>query len=142
MIFPVPVKTVIITRAYSTSILNSIAIELASDAPFNVIENIKASTNDIATGSLMHPDMTVINHFDGVVFWLGMTYVFVKIYLTKFSLYVDENAKEWSYTNEHIGEKQVEQLYKFVEYDEISRQTKLFVFLVFYIFFKNVCHCT
>ena len=61
MIFPVPVKTVIITRAYSTSILNSIAIELASDAPFNVIENIKASTNDIATGSLMHPDMTVIN---------------------------------------------------------------------------------
>jgi len=129
MIFPLPVKTVIITRAYSTSILNSIAIELASDAPFNVIENIKATTNDVATGSLMHPDMTILNHFDGIVFWIGMTYVFIRIYLNKFELYIDDN-------------KHVEQLYKFVEYKEISRQTKQFVFLVFYIFFKNVYHCT
>ena len=129
MIFPLPVKTVIITRAYSTSILNSIAIELASDAPFNVIENIKATTNDVATGSLMHPDINVLNHFDGIVFWIGMTYVFIRIYLNKFELYIDDN-------------KHVEQLYKFVEYKDISRQTKQFVFLVFYIFFKNVCHCT
>jgi len=129
MIFPLPVKTVIITRAYSTSILNSIAIELASDAPFNVIENIKATTNDVATGSLMHPDMTILNHFDGIVFWIGMTYVFIRIYLNKFELYIDDD-------------KHVEQLYKFVEYKEISRQTKQFVFLVFYIFFKNVYHCT
>jgi hypothetical protein len=132
MIFPVPVKTVIITRAYSTSILNSIAIELASDAPFNVIENIKATTNDVATGSLMHPDITILNHFDGIVFWMGMTYVFIRIYLNKYELFIDDNNND----------KHVEQLYKFVEYQEISRQTKQFVFLVFYIFFKNVCHCT
>jgi hypothetical protein len=94
-----------------------------------VIENIKATTNDVATGSLMHPDMTILNHFDGIVFWIGMTYVFIRIYLNKFELYIDDN-------------KHVEQLYKFVEYKEISRQTKQFVFLVFYIFFKNVCHCT
>lgn len=137
MIFPKPpLRAVITTRAYSTSILNAIVIELASDAPFNVIENTKASMNDIISGYLMHPDMNVINHIDGVVFWTVMTLVFSKIYLSKMSWYVIN--RDTSLLNEHY----VKQLYKFVNYSDISRQTRHIVFLMFYIFFKNVAYCS
>ena len=130
-----PLRAVITTRAYSTSILNAIVIELASDAPFNVIENAKASMNDIVSGYLMHPDMTVVNHIDGVIFWTVMTLVFAKVYLSKMSWYVIN--RDTSLLNEHY----VKQLYKFVNYSDITRQTRHIVFLMFYIFFKNVGHC-
>jgi hypothetical protein len=137
MIFPKPpLRAVITTRAYSTSILNAIVIELASDAPFNVMDNVKASINDVISGYLMHPDINVINHIDGVIFWTVMTLVFAKVYLSKMSWYVIN--RDTSLLNEHY----VKQLYKFVNYSDISRQTRHIVFLMFYIFFKNVAYCS
>jgi hypothetical protein len=137
MIFPKPpLRAVITTRAYSTSILNAIVIELASDAPFNVMDNVKASINDVVSGYLMHPDINVVNHIDGVIFWTVMTLVFAKVYLSKMSWYVIN--RDTSLLNEHY----VKQLYKFVDYSDINRQTRHVVFLVFYIFFKNVAYCS
>jgi len=137
MIFPKPpLRAVITTRAYSTSILNAIVIELASDAPFNVMDNVKASINDVVSGYLMHPDINVVNHIDGVIFWTVMTLVFAKVYLSKMSWYVINH--DTSLLNEHY----VKQLYKFVDYSDINRQTRHVVFLVFYIFFKNVAYCS
>jgi len=137
MIFPKPpLRAVITTRAYSTSILNAIVIELASDAPFNVMDNVKASINDVVSGYLMHPDINVVNHIDGVIFWTVMTLVFAKVYLSKMSWYVIN--RDTSLLNEHY----VKQLYKFVDYSDINRQTRHVVFLAFYIFFKNVAYCS
>jgi hypothetical protein len=137
MIFPKPpLRAVITTRAYSTSTLNAIVIELASDAPFNVMDNVKASINDVISGYLMHPDINVVNHIDGVIFWTVMTLVFAKVYLSKMSWYVIN--RDTSLLNEHY----VKQLYKFVDYSDINRQTRHVVFLVFYIFFKNVAYCS
>ena len=136
---PVPVKTVLVTRAYSTSMLNAIVIELASDAPSNIMTNLKDSADDILSGSLMHPDFRVVSHIDGLVFWVAFSYMFIYLY---FQNKYTKKGYGHEYTGSIVYIRSVEYLYKFIEYNQINRQTKIVVFMVFYIFFKNVSHCT
>jgi hypothetical protein len=129
--FVLSLKDVMIARAYYSSALNSLSNELLFDAPYNMINSIKDSSQDITYNPndfLKSEKITIaMHHFDQFLLWSCICIFCLGVY-----------SVELKYKNI----KSVEKLYSFIDYKNIRRHTTQFIFVLSFILFKNMQNAT
>ena len=119
-------KNMLTTRAYYSSAVNTLSNELSIDTPYSIIVTIRDTTNVMQCNSVSSWIMTenfqhIIHNFDNLLFLSSIIILCIGI----------DRA---DYKSDSI----VNKLYGFIDYNTIQKQTKTVIFVIIFIFFKNV----
>lgn len=112
----VSIKNIIITRIYYSSTLKSITDNIAIDGPINIITNLYKSKDPINENK-----NEIIYQYDNILLWFCITLFCYGIYM----------AEKTNYNH-------YKKLQNFINYKKIYRQTSQLVFIIIFIFCKNI----
>lgn len=120
-------KNVLITRAYYSSALNSLSNELLLDAPYNIFTTLYDSGDYLkySPKELFKSErITLFMHnIDNLLLWFGICTFCIGISLIE---------------NKYKNIKSIENLYHFIDYKKIRKQTTQFIFILSFILSRNV----
>jgi hypothetical protein len=119
----ISIKDILIARAYYSTAFRTVSNEIVLDAPTNLSNSVSQDQDYKVHFGLFDLDQinSVIHHFDKLIIWTSITsacYLYIVYELENF--------------------KKMEKINELIDYSSIRKQTSIIVFIIMFIFFKNV----